>query len=94
MMGERLSLLRIAEDTETTAQDLINNGIPTGIVDDVVLLTKRREATYDAYIDAQKHSAVASMVKKADIVSNLTDNPGNRQTIEMARALIRLCQES
>lgn len=40
MTGESLSLLRLAEDTETTAQDLINNGIPTRIVDDVVLLTK------------------------------------------------------
>ena len=83
----------VLEDSDLTSDKLISEGIPAVLVKEVQLLTKRREQTYSQYIDIVKTSSIAIKVKKADIISNLSDNPSNKQIVKMAKALIQLCAE-
>jgi len=81
----------IIEDTDFTIENLREHGFSERILDEVILLSKPRELSYQQYIDRIRTSHVAVKVKKADIAANLLDNPGNKQTIKLAKALIQLC---
>ncbi len=81
----------VLEDTGMSRQDLEKSGIPDRLINEIQLLTKKREEQYPEYIDRIKASALATQVKKADIIANLLDKPGNRQIVRFAQALIRLC---
>lgn len=83
----------VLEDSDYTADRLIKEGITEALVEDVKLLTKKREHTYNQYIDVIKTSTRAIKVKKADIIANLSDNPSNKQIIKLSKALIRLCSK-
>ncbi len=82
----------VIEDTHYTRDDLLNEGISPQVVATVAVLTQRREETYTHYIDRVRQSPIATQVKKADIVANLLDKPGNKQMIKLSKALIRLCE--
>lgn len=82
----------VLEDTDMTRNELKQAGISESVVDVVELLTKRREQNYNEYIEQVKTSDLAIKVKKADIIANLSDNPGNKQMVKLAKALIALCR--
>jgi (p)ppGpp synthase/HD superfamily hydrolase len=83
----------VIEDSSYTRANLINEGIPKNLVQEVELLTKKREHTYAQYIEVVKSSSLAIKVKKADITANLSDNPSNKQVLKLAKALIQLCSK-
>ena len=69
-----LALLHdVLEDTEETAESLIQKGIPKEIVEKVLVLTRRKDEAYDDYIsriiDSGDQDVIA--VKLADITHNL-----------------------
>ena len=82
----------VLEDTDITAKDLCEKGIPLEIVNIVKILSKKREHSYSEYIEAVCSSEIAVKVKKADLIANLTENPGNKQISKFSKALIRLCK--
>ncbi|MBQ1378043.1 MAG: GTP pyrophosphokinase [Lachnospiraceae bacterium] len=63
----------VLEDTHETARSLIEQGIPGDIVENVLLLTRREEETYEAYIGRLLLSGnrCAMKVKLADLNHNL-----------------------
>ncbi len=81
----------VLEDTSYRREELIELGIPERLVQLLDLLTKRREESYVQYIERVKRSDVAIKVKKADIIANLSDRPGNQQMVKLSKALIQLC---
>ena len=64
----------VLEDTIITEQDLIESGIPTGIINFVKTLTRREGETYYDFILRIKQNPTAVKVKIADIEDNINDN--------------------
>lgn len=77
----------VLEDTDQTAEELLRNGIPVEVVDRVVLLTKQKGMEYEVYLERVKADPIARRVKIADMLSNLSDNPTERQILKYARGL-------
>lgn len=82
----------VIEDTGETAGSLLEKGIPGHCVDAVVLLTKHGAADYDTYLEMVARSPLATKVKIADMLSNLSDQPTPTQIRKYAKALLRLTQ--
>jgi (p)ppGpp synthase/HD superfamily hydrolase len=61
----------VIEDSDITAEELLNKGIPQTIVDAVVLLTKDSGENYEDFIKKLSSNKLASTVKKADIEDNI-----------------------
>lgn len=80
----------VLEDTNVTYDILIENGIPENIVKAVEILTKGEDQNYDEYLYYVKSNEVAKRVKIADILSNLADDPTDKQIIKYAKALTYL----
>ncbi len=62
------------EDTEVSAEELIESGIPEEIVKAVVLVTKDRkdpDYSYETYLKRIKENPIARMVKMADLLHNM-----------------------
>jgi (p)ppGpp synthase/HD superfamily hydrolase len=57
----------VIEDSEYTAEDLLNKGIPANIVSAVSLLSKVDEESYEQFIEKILSNKLASKIKKADI---------------------------
>jgi (p)ppGpp synthase/HD superfamily hydrolase len=64
----------VLEDTPTTAADLLEDGIPSHVVEAVEALTHREADTYEAYIEALAPNPLARQVKLADLADNLATN--------------------
>ena len=60
----------VLEDTAVTANDLLNQGIPIEVVEDVQILTKKRNQNYDQYLEEVKKNKIARIVKLADLKHN------------------------
>lgn len=60
----------VLEDTEWTSTDLLEYGIPTSIVDIVILLTKNPEEDYLDYIKKVMENPIAAEVKYQDLKHN------------------------
>ncbi|MCR5700193.1 MAG: HD domain-containing protein [Candidatus Saccharibacteria bacterium] len=60
----------VIEDTETTAGELIEKGIPEYLVEVVVILTKPPKMSYEEYLQRIKADPMALAVKKADLAHN------------------------
>lgn len=60
----------VIEDTDITAEDLINMGISEEVVKIVVLLSKNENDDYFEYLEKVKKNPVAAKVKKADLLHN------------------------
>lgn len=61
----------VIEDSEYTAEDLINNKIPADVVEAVQCLTKANGESYDEFIKRVTNNKLALKVKKADIEDNI-----------------------
>jgi (p)ppGpp synthase/HD superfamily hydrolase len=61
----------VIEDSEITAQDLLDEGIPAEVVEAVRCLTKNENEEYMAFIARAKRNKLAAKVKMADIEDNI-----------------------
>ena len=61
----------VIEDSDITAEDLLNNGIPSNIVDAVQCLTKNQGESYDGFIERVLENSLAAKIKKSDIEDNI-----------------------
>lgn len=61
----------VIEDTDLTAMDLIDKGIPKEFIDIVLLLTREKGISYSDYIKKVKTNKIAIEVKIADLESNM-----------------------
>jgi len=61
----------VIEDSDFTAENLINNGIPANVVNAVQYLTKNTGENYDAFIDRVLENKLAAKIKLADIEDNI-----------------------
>ena len=84
----------VIEDSEQTAESLLQAGIPPRCVEAVVVLTKKRGVAYESYLERVSTSRLATKVKIADMLSNLADDPTPRQIRKYAQGLLMLCTES
>lgn len=60
----------VLEDTEITADDLLNAGIPHNVVKAVQVLTKEKYTPYFEYLSKVKENPLARAVKLADLKHN------------------------
>lgn len=77
----------VLEDSDLTAKDLIAFGVPKNIVDAVELLTKKGDLTYSEYLYRIRLSELARRVKICDMISNLADDPTDKQIAKYASGL-------
>lgn len=82
----------VLEDTDLNADDLLASGVPSHVVEAVVVLTKEPDEPYDRYIERVRDDELARRVKLADLQDNLAHTEENekprRQRYESAlRAL-------
>ena len=82
------------EDTDVTAEYLLEKGIPKHIVEAVQLLTKPEDEEYESYLRRVKENPLAKQVKLADLANN-TDpkrasglNEARRKKYEMAKMVL------
>lgn len=82
------------EDTDVTAEYLLEKGIPKHIVEAVQLLTKPEDEEYESYLWRVKESPLAKQVKLADLANN-TDpkrasglNEARREKYELAKRVL------
>lgn len=61
----------VIEDSKITAEDLLNEGIPSSIVNAVTLLSKVDGDSYEQFIERVLSNELAVKVKKADIEDNI-----------------------
>lgn len=69
----------VLEDTNATVNDLRNAGFDEDIIAAVTLLTKDDKLSYDEYLTWIKSNDLARVVKVADMLSNLADDPNDKQ---------------
>lgn len=84
----------VLEDTHETEATLLSKGVPLLVVDTVALLTKEKGVSYQDYLEKIKASPLASKVKIADMLANLSDKPTDRQILKYARGLLFLYEDS
>lgn len=71
-IGQCVALLHdVIEDSDTTADDLREDGFPESVVTAVEVLTRRRGESYEAFIDRVRVHPLARKVKLLDIEDNL-----------------------
>jgi len=61
----------IIEDTKLTDQDLLNQGLDYELVNHILTLTRRKNESYDDYIDRISQDELAINVKLADLEDNM-----------------------
>ena len=61
----------VIEDSEITAKDLLQEGIPANIVTAVQALTKIEGEDYEQFVDRVLKNKLAAKIKKADIEDNI-----------------------
>jgi (p)ppGpp synthase/HD superfamily hydrolase len=61
----------VIEDSEITAKDLLQEGIPENIVAAVQALTKIEGEDYEQFVDRVLKNKLAAKIKKADIEDNI-----------------------
>lgn len=61
----------VVEDTEMTLKDLMDEGFSRTVIDTLDQLTKRKDMTYDEYIEDISCSPLASKVKLAELEDNM-----------------------
>lgn len=76
----------VLEDTDATEADLESNFM-TPVIGAVVAITKVKGESYEDYLIRVKSNPIAREVKIADILSNLGDNPTDRQILKYSTAL-------
>lgn len=61
----------LLEDTDVTAQQLLDEGFPAEIVDALLAVTRRQGEDYDAFIERAAVNPIARRVKIADLLDNM-----------------------
>jgi len=61
----------VIEDSDITAEDLLNSGIPPTVVNAVQSLTKIKGESYEKFIERVLKNKLASKIKKIDIEDNI-----------------------
>lgn len=79
----------VLEDTDTHITELIDAGFSDDVIQAVRVLAKGN-GSYEDYLAAVKLNPIARRVKVADMLSNLADNPTERQIVKYARGLLYL----
>ena len=82
----------VLEDTKVTAHDLLEAGIDEDIVAAVQILTKHPSRSYDEYLKVLKSNDLARVVKVADMLSNLADDPTDKQITKYVNGISYLIQ--
>lgn len=80
----------VLEDTKETAASLRSKGVPEKVIGCVIKLTKRDDVSYEDYLAQIRTDPLARKVKIADMLSNLSDSPTNKQIIKYAKGLLTL----
>lgn len=80
----------VLEDTNVEGIDLLNAGISGNVMEAVIILTKSEKQSYSDYILRVKNNEIARKVKIADMLSNLSDKPTEKQIIKYAYSLLIL----
>jgi (p)ppGpp synthase/HD superfamily hydrolase len=73
-----------------TAERLGEEGIPSRLIGAVQAITKTLGEDYGDYIGRVKSDPIASKVKMADMLCNLSDSPSQKQLHKYAQALLEL----
>ena len=90
-LAEAVALLHdVLEDTDLTGDDLIWDGVPIQVVFSVEVLTHPRWEPYKTYLERVKEDPIATKVKIADMLTNLSDDPSDRQIKKYAEGLLFL----
>lgn len=82
----------VLEDTKTTANDLFHAGFDEEIIAAVTLLTKDDKLSYNEYLALIKANDLARVVKVADMLSNLADDPNDKQITRYVNGISYLIQ--
>jgi (p)ppGpp synthase/HD superfamily hydrolase len=83
----------VIEDTKVSYSDLKDEGIPENILKAVAILNKNLysdDTSYEEYLACVKKNELARKVKIADMLSNLADNPTDKQIKKYAKGLLFL----
>lgn len=82
----------VVEDTHISGNDLIKAGVESGIVARVMTMTHYPREKYTTYIQRVRDTRLRGCVtvKIADIVSNLSDTPTEKQVVKYYKALLVL----
>lgn len=80
------------EDTPLTQGEILHVAGQT-VYDAVLALTHYSNESYDDYLQRVKKNDLARIVKVADILDNLSDDPSRRQIVKYARALLYLIEK-
>ena len=81
------------EDGKTTAEGLLEAGIPEYVVDGVKGMTKPADIPYLEYVRQINESPVLRIIKICDIIDNVTDDPSPLQRSKYRQALMVLTVE-
>ena len=75
------------EDTEETIDSLYAKGIPRDVLNNLLILTRDPKKSYEEYLDLIASSPIATIVKIADMTSNLNDSPTEQQKTKYEKGL-------
>jgi len=75
------------EDGGVTLESLREQGVSEWVLKRVDTLTHKKDESYSDYISRVKNDHYAKLIKIADIFSNLSDNPTDRQRAKYIAAL-------
>ena len=90
-MAEAVAWLHdVIEDTDQTADDLRAMLVPDNVIAAVELMTHPHGEPYKDYLKRIKTNPLATKVKIADMLANLSDSPTERQIKKYARGLLFL----
>lgn len=99
-VGDNEQLIAVAwlhdvlEDTTTSSDMLLEQGIPREVVRAVELLTKTPGIPYAEYLQGIAAHPLAAPAKIADMLANLSDNPTRQQIRKYAAGLLVLVPEA
>lgn len=82
----------VLEDTGETSQSLRAQGIPEEVIACVEKLTKKEGIDYELYLASIRRDPIARKVKIADMLSNLSDNPTEKQIVKYSKGLLILLE--
>lgn len=80
----------VIEDTDLRESEMLWCGVPSDVIEAVVILTKGSRVNYDDYLARVKAHPVARKVKIADMLANLADAPTEAQIVKYAKGLLFL----
>lgn len=85
----------IIEDTNITAKDLLNKGIPKNLVEMVEAISKHKGEDYFNFIMRCQYYPITRKVKIADLTHNLSDlkNESMRDKYRLARYILSVDEE-